>query len=180
MTAVSGLRTARLAGCLLGVGLAALLVLASRPAAGGEAVGAAVSAYANQTGELAIDPAGPTDFLHAGELRPGGLASGSFWVTNQTGRGEAMRLAAVPSAHDLDGSLRVEIRSGTRTLASGLLGSLAQGAGNLLVLGPGESAKVAVTVSLSRDVGPDVAAALVEIAIVFKTGAPGTNGGIAA
>src|SRR5947199_10492445 len=112
MTAISDLRTARLAGCLVGVLLAAWLVLASRPATGGKAVGAAVSVYSNDTGELAIDPPGPANFIDAGSLRPGDSGSGSFRVTNQTGRGEAMRVAAVPSAHELDDTLRVEIRSG--------------------------------------------------------------------
>ena len=175
MTADAGIRTARLAGCLLGVVLAGTLVLASRPASGGQAVGADVSVYANQTGELAVDPAGPTDFLHARELHPGASASGSFRVTNQTGRPEAIRLAAVPSARDLNDSLRVEISRSGRTLASGPLGSILGGEGNFLILDPGKSARVAVTVSLPADVGRDVAAALVEIAIVFETGRTGAR-----
>src|SRR3954451_18426008 len=142
MDADWGVRTARLAGCLLGVVLAGILVLESRPATGGEGVGADVSVYANQTGELAVEPAGPADFLHARELRPGASASGSFRVTNQTGRREAIRPAAVPSARDLDDSLRVEISSGGRTLASGPLGSIAADTAEPLVLDPGESAKV--------------------------------------
>jgi hypothetical protein len=178
MTAIPGIRMARLAGALFGVALAVAVVLTSQPA-GGEAVGADVSAYSNQTGELAIDPAGPANFIHSLDLRPGASTDGSFRVTNQTGQAEVLRPAAVPSDHDLDRSLTVTISSGPRTLASGPLGSLAEGAGDPLVLGPGATATVSVRLSLAPDAGSKVAAALVGIAIVFETGAPETNGGIA-
>jgi len=171
MTAISGLGLARLAGCLFGVLLAAAVMLASQPA-GGSAVGADVSAYSNQTGELAIEPAGPADFLHSSNLLPGDSSSGSFRVTNQTGAREALRATAVPSSHALDRSLSVEISSGDSGLASGLLGS--PEAGDPLVLGPGQTATVSVRVSLAPDIGEKAAAALVEIAIVFQpeAGAP--------
>jgi hypothetical protein len=168
--------SARLLGCLLGVVLAAWFVLSSQPASGGQEVGAAVSAYSNDTGELAIDPAGPTDFLNDGNLRPGASASGSFRVTNQTGQVEALSVAAVPSVHDLDNTLSVEISSGDQALASGLLGSMADGGSDPLVLGPGETARVGVRVSLPADAGREVAAALDEIAVVLKTGAYRSKG----
>jgi hypothetical protein len=178
MTAISGVWMARLAGGLFGVLLAVGVVLASQPASGG-AVGADVSAYSNQTGELAIAPAGPADFLHVSDLRPGYSSSGSFRVTNQTGTREELRLAAVPSAHDLDRSLTVEISSGDRTLASGRLASMADGSGDPLVLDPGETDTISMRLSLARDAGPGLAAALVDIAVVFKPKAPDATGGTA-
>jgi hypothetical protein len=172
MTAISGMGRARLAGCLVGVALAAALVLASRPASGGQAVGADVGFYANQTGELAISPPGPAKFIDASELRPGQSVSGDFSVTNQTGIREAIHLVALPSAHELDASLHVQLSSGGITLEQGTLASLAGPGGRPLVLEPGESAVVTATASLPASAGDEVAAALVDVAISFELGGP--------
>src|SRR5262249_32017614 len=112
MTAISGIGRARLAGCLVGVAPAATLGLAGRPAPRGPAGRADVGFYANQTGELAVPPAGPTKFINAPELRPGQTATGDFTVTNQTGIREAIGLTALPSAHRLDDELEVSLSSG--------------------------------------------------------------------
>jgi hypothetical protein len=167
MTAISGMRRARLAGLLVGVALAAALVLASRPASGGEAVGAAVGFYANQTGELAVSPPGPAKFIDDGGLRPGDSATGSFHVANQTGIRESIRLTATPSAHELDHALEVEMSSDGRTLVHGTLGSLAGADGRLLVLDPGQGATVTTRVSLPSN-SSDYAAALVDVSIGFE------------
>jgi hypothetical protein len=166
MTSVSGIGTARLAGTLVGVAAAAALLLASRPASGGTAVGADVSVYANQTGELAVSPPGPKPLIDARALRPGDIASGHFRVANQTGVRERIRLEATPSAHSLDGALTVRLSSQGRTLGGGLIGSFEATRG--LVLDPGRSADVRARVSLPDDAGPDVAAALVQVAITFE------------
>jgi hypothetical protein len=168
MSAISSMRTARLAGLLVGVALAATLVLASRPASGGQAVGADVGFYANQTGELAISPPGPAEFIDATALRPGQSVSGDFRVTNQTGTREAIRLSALPSAHDLDDALEVRLTSGGTPLASGPLSSLARPSARPLLLGPGQSAVVSATAALALGPGDDVAAALVDVAITFQ------------
>jgi hypothetical protein len=169
MTGSRSIRTARLAGVLAGVALAAALLLAGRPASGGETVGADVSVYANQTGELAVSPAGPARFVNDPLMRPGQSASGRFRVTNQTGVTESIRLAALPSAHDLDGSLDLRLASNGETLVDGSLASLAKPGGTPLVLWPGESRTVSVTVSLSPAASDEVAAAaLVEIAVTFE------------
>jgi hypothetical protein len=173
MTAISGMRTARLAGFAVGAALAVALLLASRPASGGAAAGADVSVYANQTGELAVSPPGPATFLDAPRLHPGQSANGSFRLTNQTGVDEAIALSAVPSSHRLDETLSLRLRSRGRTLANGTLSSLESIGGRLLVLRPGETAKVSGDVYLARDAGPDAAAALVQVAIHFELGAAG-------
>lgn len=171
MTSIKGFGTARLAGFLLGAALAVTLVLASRPAAGGGAVGASISIAAVQTGEFAVDPAEPADFLNASELRPGATARGAFRMRNQTGRRETVRLRLAPSSHELDSLLTVRISSGDRTLASGPLGSMADGAGEPIVLQPGQPASVDVRVSLAEGAGTEVAASLLEIAVTFGGGA---------
>src|SRR5882724_4935191 len=99
MTAISSMRTARLAGLLVGVALATTLVLASRPASGDGVVGADVGFYANQTGELAVSPPGPAKFIDDSALRPGQSVNGDFSVTNQTGIRESIGLVPLPSAH---------------------------------------------------------------------------------
>jgi hypothetical protein len=170
VTAVSGLRWARLAGCLVGVAAAATLVLASRPASGGAAVGADVGVYANQTGELAVSPPGPAKFIDAPTLRPGQSVSGQFSVANQTGIGQRIALVPLPSGHELDDELELRLSSGGALLGSGTLGSLANGGNRPLVLAPGQSAVVEATASLPPDAGSDVAAALVDVSIDFRLG----------
>jgi hypothetical protein len=170
MTAISGISRARLAGCLVGVALAAALILASRPASGGQAVGADVGFYANQTGELAISPPGPAKFIDASSLRPGQSVSGDFSVTNQTGIREAITLVPLPSAHELDSSLQLRLSSHGETLEEGTLGSLANG-GRPLIIDAGQSAVVTTTASLPASAGDEVAAALVDVAINFRLGA---------
>jgi len=173
MTAISGMRTARLAGFAVGAALAAALLLASRPAAGGAAAGADVSVYANQTGELAVSPPGPNTFVDAPRLHPGQSASGSFRLTNQTGMAEAIGLAAAPSSHRLDETLSMRLTSRGRTLANGTLAALSASGERKLVLGPGETSKVTATVSLAPNAGADAAAALVDVAIHFELRAAG-------
>ena len=165
MTAITGMRTARLAGFAVGVALAAALLLASRPAAGGAAAGADVSVYANQTGELAVVPPGPAAFIDAPRLHPGQSASGSFGLANQTGTTERVRLVPVPSGHRLDHTLGLRLTSRGETLADDTLASLAAGSDQTLALRPGETARVEATATLSPNAGPAAAAALVDIAI---------------
>jgi len=160
------MRTARLAGMLVGVAAATTLLLASRPASGGTAVGADVGVYANQTGELAVSPAGPAKLIDAPALRPGGAEVGDFRVANQTGIREAISLGASPSAHGLDHLLTLQLTDKGRVLGRGELGSFQ--ATRPLVLGPGRSADVRVRVSLPSDAGPEVASALVDVAITFE------------
>jgi hypothetical protein len=176
MAGDSGMRMARLAGCLLGVILAGTLVLASRPASGGGAVGAEVSVYANPTGELAVDPTGPSAFLTVSALRPGGSASGSFRTTNQTDRTQRIWLGARPASHELDGWLEVQMSADSRMLASGPLGRTAAAA-EPLVLASGESATINVTLRLSADAGPKALLALEDIVVTFWLEAKGGAGG---
>jgi hypothetical protein len=156
-------------GCVLGIAAAASLFVASRPASGGDAVGAEVDFHADLTGELGVSPAGPLRFIHDRALRPGDpAATGSFKLTNQTGERFAIHLNAVPSVHSLDALLDVDLRSGGQTLASGPLGSLQSSSGPPLVLDPGQTRTITASASLAPEASPDqAAAALVDVAIVF-------------
>jgi hypothetical protein len=101
-------------------------------------------------------------------FRPGESASGSFRLTNQTGVREAIQLGATPSAHGLDRALELRLSSDGRILAEGTLGSFPGTDAAPLVLGPGQSATVEATASLSPTLGEEAAAGLVEVAITFE------------
>jgi hypothetical protein len=126
-----------------------VLLLSSRPAAGGGELGAEVSFSANPTGELSVTPAAPTPLLHDQAMRPGEPAiSGTVELRNQTGETMMVRIGALASAHELDGTLQVQFRSGSKLLRSGPVGSMREPGGEPLVLGPGAAVPLTATASL--------------------------------
>ena len=149
---------------MAGVAIAAALLLASRPAAGGETVGAEVNFYAAPSGEIAVSPAGPKPFLTERALRPGEAAGGAVELANQTGQRLSLRPRALPSSDALDELLDVQLLAGDRVLASGPLGSLREAGGRALLLDPGERATLWVSASLDEGAS-DAAAAFVDVAI---------------
>jgi hypothetical protein len=116
---------ARAAGALLGLALAVMLILVSRPGAAGTGAPASLSVAIAPVGELEISPPPPRTLLEARALRPGGPpASGAFMVRNQTGESLAVALRAEPDSTALNGLLEVRVRSGERVLAESSLESL--------------------------------------------------------
>ncbi|MGD9736552.1 MAG: hypothetical protein AB7V58_13260 [Solirubrobacterales bacterium] len=116
---------ARGAGVLLGVGLAAFLLLSSRPGAAGSPLAATVRVAVAPTGELEISPAPPQPALVAPSLRPGGeRAAGGFGLRNQTGSGLAVALKAEANSSALNGLLRVRVGVGGRQVADTTLEGL--------------------------------------------------------
>jgi hypothetical protein len=113
----------RTAGIATGLALAALLVLAFRVPASSQLLGAGVRFTAVAPGELHVPR---TDaFLEVGKLTPGGRAArATLPVTNVTRGPVDVRLRAQMATHDLDNAVRVELRAGARTLASGTLAGL--------------------------------------------------------
>lgn len=118
----------RRAGVAAGVALVVLVVLAFRVPAGNGVLGADVIFAISPTGELGVSRSGP--FLTATGMQPGREARSSFTVHNQTGRTLLVGLLALPDSRDLDGALRVEIRTGNaaRPIFAGPLGRLRTGA----------------------------------------------------
>jgi hypothetical protein len=116
---------ARAAGALLGVGLAAALLLVSLPGAAGSPAPASVRVVVDPVGELEIDPAAARPVLAARGLKPGGPpASGSFLLRNQTGTNLAVALRAKADSTALNGLLRVTVRVGGRPAATTTLEGL--------------------------------------------------------
>jgi hypothetical protein len=151
MAAVRGIWTARIGGALAGLAAAGALLILSHPAQGGAAVGAELTAHADQSGELAVSPAGPADFLHVRALRPGEARSGGFTVTNQTGQTQLVRATARPSDPKLAPVIRLRVDQAS------------------LVLAPGQSGTLTATASLARRPGDRWQAALIDYALVLHS-----------
>ena len=76
----------RAAGAVLGLAVAAALLIASRPGAAGSPLPAALRVTMAPAGELEVSPPAPRPLLVANSLRPGGpMAAAGFSVRNQTG-----------------------------------------------------------------------------------------------
>lgn len=152
MTLRTGIWGARIWGALAGAVTAGALLIASHPAQGGAAVGAEVTAHADVTGELAVSPAGPADFIHTRALRPGGTVTGSFTVTNQTGQAQSVRARAVPSDSPLSRVVQLSFAHDGRA-----------------ILPAGESAPISASVRVSPSAGPRWQAALIDYAVLLDS-----------
>src|ERR1044071_1327553 len=116
---------ARVAGALVGVGLALALLFASRPGAVGSPLAAAVRVEVAPVGELEVTPPPPRPTFVADALRPGGPAAvGGFGIRNQTGEDLAVALAAGASSTALDGLVRLRVEAAGRVLADSTLQGL--------------------------------------------------------
>lgn len=145
MAAISLPGAARIAGVLLGAGVALSLLLAARPAANFARLPASASFAVAVTGELEVTPAPPRPFLLARALSPGGPpAVASFTVRNQTGATLAVGFQAHALARDLDGLLRIRLRAAGKTLADTTLQGLRSGSASTLRLRSGGALGVRV------------------------------------
>lgn len=121
----------------MGLGLAAMLVLAFRVPASGNELGAGVRISAEAPGELHV--LGADVFLAARNLTPGGRAArGALPVRNVTRGPVKVRLRARNGGRALDRALHVELRASGRRLASGPLAELRSWSRPLLVERGGE------------------------------------------
>src|SRR4051812_1144168 len=101
----------RVAGAVLGIGLALALILLSRPGAAGSPLPAAVDFAVVPSGELEIVPPPPRPAFVAAGLRPGGQRDvGVFGLRNQTGDDLAVVLKADADSTALDGLVKVRVR----------------------------------------------------------------------
>ena len=128
MPAISLNAAVRVAGALLGAGVALALLLAARPSASFARLPASVGFTIPATGELAVTPAAGRPFLLARALTPDGPpARARFEVRNQTGETLAVGFRAGAGARQLDGLLRIRLRAGGKTLANTTLQGLRHG-----------------------------------------------------
>jgi hypothetical protein len=118
----SSQRTARAAGLVTGLALAALLVFAMRVPASDQPLGAGVRLEVLPPGEL--DAGADPVLLAANELVAGEERRGSVALTNITVGAVRVRMRARARGHDLDDAVHLELRAGARRLASGPLGGV--------------------------------------------------------
>jgi hypothetical protein len=144
-TRTSSKRIARLAGILLGVGLAAVALLSWRVPGGERTLGADVRFEALQTGPVGVAPIRP--FVSTPSLLPGKEVSGNVTLRNQTGVPLALRLRALPSTPGLDTALHVRMSTGSKILYGGPLSGLRSGS-QALRLRSGQASPVALRASL--------------------------------
>jgi hypothetical protein len=145
MPAMSLNAAARVAGALVGAGVALALLIAARPSASFARLPASASFTIPASGELAVTPPAGRPLLVARALTPGGAsATASFTVRNQTGSMLELRFRARAGAHELDGLLHIRLRAGDRTLASTTLQGLRHGSSAGVRLRPGAARSISL------------------------------------
>ena len=145
MAALSPSTAARVAGVLLGAGVALALLIAARPSASFARLPASAGFTIPATGELGVAPAPGRPFLLARALTPDGPpASASFTIRNQTGETLTVGFRAHAGARQLDGLLHVRLRAGARTLANTTLQGLRHGSAATVRLRSGAARSISL------------------------------------
>jgi hypothetical protein len=159
----------RVVGFAAGVVLAALALLSWRVPASGDELGLDVRLVATPPGELLAESSEP--FLAGRGLVPGGdPAEGRLTVRNVAGRRLAFRVRGLPSARGLDSLLRLELRAGDRTLASGPLGDLRGWTDRTFELDPREPADLTARAGLPEPAGRGYEARILDVTVELKAG----------
>jgi len=112
----------RRAGLVLGLTGAAAVLLAARVPARPHGLGLDLTVVPAPTSQLTLRPGGP--ILTATGLRAGGGSAGHVTLINPASRTQLLRVRALPSSHDLDRALMVQVTLEGRRLYSGPLGGL--------------------------------------------------------
>ena len=140
-------------GFLLGVSAIAVAVATWRVPAGTGTPPAELVLTANQTGELAVSPAGTV--LRHRELKPSGRsdsATARLRIRNQTAGKLRVALRVGGHSRDLDRLLRVEVEAGTTRLFAGQLEGLRAWTAKSFALERGAARGVRVRAWLPRSV----------------------------
>jgi hypothetical protein len=156
----------RIAGAILGIGLALALLLFSLPAATSSPLPATVRVSMAPVGELEATPPPPHPVLRANALRPGaGAAGADFQLRNQTGSDLEVVLHAGTDSTALDGLLRVRLSAEGRTLASTTLQGLRRPS-SALRLSSGAVARLRIQAWIPSDVLSGYEGRLVHVSLV--------------
>jgi hypothetical protein len=169
-------RAVRTAGAILGLGLALVLIVVSRPGAAGSPLPATVRISVAPAGELEVNPTAPSAALVADSLLPGGRpAAGGFRIRNQTGSRLRISFRAKPDSTALDGLVRIRIRVGGRLLADTTLQGVELHPASL-VLASGTGAKLVLEAWMSKDVLSGYEGRLVHVSLVPEVHSVGGRG----
>jgi hypothetical protein len=144
---------ARLVCLTAGAAIAALVLMAARPAHGVPELPASVSFSVAPTGELEVTPSAQRPVLNAPALSPlGKPASASFIVRNQTAETLLIGFHGHPDTTALDGLVQVRLSSGRQELARTTLQGLRAGSDPSLRLPSGGSRRVRLETWIPRSV----------------------------
>ena len=144
---------ARVAGALIGIGLAVALVVGSRPEARVIEPSASARFTFAPSGELELLPSPPAAVLATDSLAPGVAPSvAGFEVRNQTGSRLDVGFRARPSSTAMDGMVRVRLTGAGETFADTTLQGLRDGGGSTFTLGPGMTRRLRLEAWIPPDV----------------------------
>ena len=162
---------ARRLGALLGVGLAAAVLIGARVPAGSGELGLDLTVAIAPSGEVGVGRAGPLIAV-AGMNERSGAVSGTVELRNQTWRRLPLRLRGLPSARDADQALSVRVAAGGRVLYEGPLGGLRDWTPPELVLGPGGKSTLSVRAWLTPAPGVETAGRIVDVMLEMRPELP--------
>jgi hypothetical protein len=135
----------------LGLALVALALVAWRVPPGDGMLGADVTFFSVENGNLAVSPSGP--FAQKRKLEQGGELEGRVTVRNRTSKPVRIQLRAPADRPDLDSLLDVEAKAGKTVLYRGRLAGLRQWTTRTFHLDAGARRDVRLRALLPQDAG---------------------------
>jgi hypothetical protein len=156
----------RAVGCFLGLAIVALALVAWRVPPGDGKLGADVTFYSVENGNLAVSPSGP--FAQKRGLTEGEGLSGRITVRNRTREPVRLQLRAPADRPDLDSLLDVQATAGKTVLFRGRLVGLRSWTKRSFVLAPGAKQDVRLRATLPQDAGGRFATLNVELRSVSR------------
>jgi hypothetical protein len=141
----------RAVGFFLGLGIVALALVAWRVPPGDGTLGADVTFFSVENGNLAVSPSGA--FAQKRGLEEGDELAGRVAVRNRTGKAIRIQLRAPADRPDLDALLDVEATAGKTVLYRGRLVGLRHWTSRSFVVAPHARRDVRLRASLPQDAG---------------------------
>jgi hypothetical protein len=141
----------RAVGFFLGLAIFAIALVAWRVPPGDGTIGADVSFYSVENGNLAVSPLGR--FAQKRALEQGDELTGRVTVRNRTGKPVRVQLRAPTDRPELDALLDVEATAGKTVLYRGRLVGLRRWTKRSFALGRGAEQYVRLRASLPQDAG---------------------------
>lgn len=156
----------RAVGFFLGLVIVALALVAWRVPPGDGTLGADVTLFSVENGNLAVSPSGA--FAQERGLEQGDDLTGRVTVRNRTGKAMRIQLRAPADRPDLDALLDVEATAGKTVLYRGRLVGLRYWTRKTFVLAPRASQDVRLRASLPQDAGGRFATLSLELRPVSR------------
>ena len=141
----------RAAGFFLGLAIVAMALVAWRVPPGDGTLGADVTFFSVENGNLAVLPSGP--FAQKRGLDAGDELAGQVTVRNRTGKAMRIQLRAPADRPELDSLLDVEATAGRTVLYRGRLVGLRRWTKKSFVVGPRARQDVRLRATLPQDAG---------------------------